>query len=199
MIESKVRKSQKEAAGTEILVAAEELLLAHGAHAVNMAAIARRAGIAVGTLYNYFNDKEDLLKSLLETRRLEMTRTLDAEIAASGDQPFADRLRAVLRVLFSPDPMRERFKNLMQVSFEELGASASDSMHHTFAKWMEPLVEAGIREGTLRNCPAEFQAMMLVAAIKVVGEKTQAGELTNERAADIVTDSFLYGHSRREG
>jgi AcrR family transcriptional regulator len=196
MIESKVRRSQKEAAGTEILVAAEELLLAHGAHAVNMAAIAKRAGIAVGTLYNYFTDKEDLLKTLLETRRLEMTRVLDTEIAAIAGQPFEDRLRAVLRVLFNQDPMRVRFRNLMRVSFDELGASASDSMHQTFAKWMEPIVEAGIREGTLRECPAEMQSLILVAIIKVAGEKVVTGDFTNEKAAELVTKSFLHGHAR---
>lgn len=198
MIESKVRKSQKEAAGTEILVAAEELLLTHGTHAVNMAAIAKRAGIAVGTLYNYFTDKEDLLKSLLETRRVEMTRTLDAEIASLAGQPFAERLRAVLGVLFNPDPMRIRFRHLMRVSFDELGASASDSMHHTFAKWMEPIVESGIKEGALRDCPAEMQSLVLVSIIKVTGELILNERLTAEKGADIVTNSFLYGHVRRD-
>lgn len=198
MIESKVRKSQKEAAGTEILVAAEELLLTHGAHAVNMAAIAKRAGIAVGTLYNYFTDKEDLLKTLLETRRVEMTRTLDGEIASLAGQPFAERLRAVLKVLFNPDPMRVRFKNLMRVSFDELGASASDSMHHTFARWMEPLVESGIKEGALRECPAEMQSLVLVSIIKVAGEMVHEGRITLDQGADMVTKSFLYGHFRRD-
>lgn len=47
-----------------IIEAARELLLKHGAEAVTTRQVAERAGVAVGTLYQYFSDRDALLMQL---------------------------------------------------------------------------------------------------------------------------------------
>jgi len=49
----------------EILVAALELFSESGYHSVSMQEIAEKAEFAVGTLYNFFNNREDLYKALM--------------------------------------------------------------------------------------------------------------------------------------
>lgn len=49
-----------------ILDACIEVLKTHGQNGLTMSRIARQTGIAKGTLYNYFANKEDLLKSACE-------------------------------------------------------------------------------------------------------------------------------------
>ncbi len=49
-----------------ILQAAKEEFLSHGYAATSMDRIAKRAGISKATIYNHFQDKQDLLKSLVK-------------------------------------------------------------------------------------------------------------------------------------
>jgi AcrR family transcriptional regulator len=151
----------------------------------------------VGTLYNYFSDKENLLKSLLETRRLEMHASLDRELEPVAAESFATKLRTVLRYAFNDEPMRVRFRNLMRVSFDELGASASDSMLTVFAQRLEPVLESGIKDGSLRECCKEMQSLILVSIIKIVMDQKTAGNVTNEQAIEIVFSSFMQGHGAK--
>src|SRR5258706_427856 len=64
-----LRSQMRETVRAAILDAAEELIAARGLHVATLAEIARRAGVAVGTLYNYFTDRDDLIRGLFETRR----------------------------------------------------------------------------------------------------------------------------------
>lgn len=50
----------------QLLGCAREIMAEHGPQAVSIRALAQRAGIAVGTIYNYFSDKDDLLLALTE-------------------------------------------------------------------------------------------------------------------------------------
>src|SRR5262245_8480994 len=51
-----------------ILEAAEEVFAARGFHGARIQDIAEHARIAVGTVYNHFEQKEDVLHALLEER-----------------------------------------------------------------------------------------------------------------------------------
>jgi AcrR family transcriptional regulator len=52
----------------ELLAAALELFSERGFHNVSMHEIAQKAEFAVGTLYRFFKDKEDLYKALIRSR-----------------------------------------------------------------------------------------------------------------------------------
>ena len=56
-----------------ILEAAEEVFATEGFHAARMKDIADRARIAVGTIYNHFEEKDDVLYALIEERTAEMS------------------------------------------------------------------------------------------------------------------------------
>ena len=47
-----------------VLKAARETLVTEGYQALSMRSLARRAGVAPGTLYNYFRDKEEIVATL---------------------------------------------------------------------------------------------------------------------------------------
>lgn len=53
---------------TAILDAAVRVIATHGYHGAQMSRIARTAGVAIGTLYLYFDNKQDLLLSLFRER-----------------------------------------------------------------------------------------------------------------------------------
>ncbi|USH02505.1 TetR/AcrR family transcriptional regulator [Grimontia kaedaensis] len=49
---------------TQILEATERLLAKHGFDRLSMQMVAKEAGVAAGTIYRYFSDKDDLLSQL---------------------------------------------------------------------------------------------------------------------------------------
>jgi TetR/AcrR family fatty acid metabolism transcriptional regulator len=62
-----------------ILVAAERIFARHGFFAARVSDIAREAGVADGTIYLYFKNKDDLLISLFESRMERVNAHLAAQ------------------------------------------------------------------------------------------------------------------------
>ncbi|HSO33492.1 MAG TPA: helix-turn-helix domain-containing protein, partial [Labilithrix sp.] len=55
-----------------ILDAAEELAADVGVPGTNLQAVAKKAGVAVGTIYNHFEDRNELFAELFKRRREEL-------------------------------------------------------------------------------------------------------------------------------
>lgn len=91
-----MRLRAREAAAEAILEAAEEVAAARGVEATSISAIAERAGVAVGTLYNYFDDRDALLAALFKLRRDALRPRLVAVAEAAAHLPLAERLGAYL-------------------------------------------------------------------------------------------------------
>jgi AcrR family transcriptional regulator len=83
----------------KLLDAAVAEFAAYGYHGARMARIAKRAGTAHGTIYVYFEDKDDLLSALYDDVRLEMDPVLAAmpvlERGLEGFEAVRDWMRQV--------------------------------------------------------------------------------------------------------
>src|SRR5215204_4910255 len=66
-----------------ILTAAERIFARHGFFAAKVSDVAKEAGVADGTIYLYFKNKDDLLISLFENRMQQVNAELQAAIAKS--------------------------------------------------------------------------------------------------------------------
>lgn len=78
-----------------ILDAAERVFAQRGFFAAKVADIAREAGVADGTIYLYFKNKDDLLISLFESR-MERVNQILADAIAGATRP-RDQLTAFVR------------------------------------------------------------------------------------------------------
>ena len=96
------RAEIKEAIRTEIVAAALELFQSKGFEATTTKAIARKAGIAEGTVFNYFRTKEDIALYFFELE-------VDQAMAAVRDDP---RLRKA--------PLEEKLFTLVHSQLEFL-------------------------------------------------------------------------------
>jgi TetR/AcrR family fatty acid metabolism transcriptional regulator len=79
-----------------ILDAAVVEIAGHGYHGTTVAMIARRAGVADGTIYLYFAGKEEILVSLFDRAMDRFTEQGAGELAALDD-PVA-RLRRLIEL-----------------------------------------------------------------------------------------------------
>ena len=81
----------------EILAAARKLLEQRGPEAMTMEEIAADAGVAKGTLYLYFQSKDDLIQALLARVGENIVQDLEAALQAPGTP--AEKLVRVVSVL----------------------------------------------------------------------------------------------------
>jgi AcrR family transcriptional regulator len=71
----------------EILAAARKLLEQRGLEAMTMEEIAAAAGVAKGTLYLYFQSKDDLIQALITQVGENILKDMEAALAAPGAPP----------------------------------------------------------------------------------------------------------------
>lgn len=83
---------------------ARRLFLRRGADAVGMRDIAAEAGVAVGTLYNYFKDKDELLLLVQNEARTAVGRRLALERLNPG-RPLEDRVRDLVGLALRHAPL----------------------------------------------------------------------------------------------
>jgi len=93
----RVRASNREAYREAILNAAADVFGRLGYTTAKIADIAETAGVATGTVYNYFDNKEAVFAAIVERGRSELLTRLEA--GAAGRRGLA-RLSEVLATLF---------------------------------------------------------------------------------------------------
>ena len=76
-----------------LLQAALTLFTEHGFHGTPTSKIAKEAGVATGTLFHYFNTKEELINQLYLSIKQEMGQRLIEGVQA--EQPLRSRIRKV--------------------------------------------------------------------------------------------------------
>ncbi|MDO4799691.1 MAG: TetR family transcriptional regulator [Bacillota bacterium] len=89
-------KRKDEGLRARLLVLAQEIADREGVGAINIRTLAERAGIATGTVYNYFSSKDEILFVLTEEFWRDTLHQLDREIKAHR---FVDQLESVFQEL----------------------------------------------------------------------------------------------------
>ena len=96
-----LREKQKTGRATRILDEAAKLFIEIGFEHVKAEEITERAELSVGTLYNYFGSKNEILMTLsaLENEQIE---AMGAAYQPNFDAPAADTLGTLLDMYFDP-------------------------------------------------------------------------------------------------
>jgi AcrR family transcriptional regulator len=84
-----------------VLQAAAEVFAEHGYARANTNRIAERAGVSVGSLYQYFPNKDSLLAGLLAQHHADVARVVDGALVLLADPtvPIEDCLRRLVQDL----------------------------------------------------------------------------------------------------
>ncbi len=190
----RLRDQLRETIRGEILDAAEQLIASGGLHGAPLAAIAKRAGVAVGTLYNYFADREALIAALFEERRSSLRPRIRAAVETGKQLAFEPRLRGLVRELLTAfDSHRLFIKVAIETEHGRLAPSATAKDLQTA---LDEVMRAGVAEKQIRTEDAELAAFMLAGAIKSVVLRRTAENRPCAPDADGVVSLFLDGVRR---
>ncbi|MGR4989681.1 TetR/AcrR family transcriptional regulator [Vibrio rotiferianus] len=77
----------------QIITAAERLIAESGFHGLSMQKLATEAGVAAGTIYRYFSDKEHLLEEVRLTVTKRIADAVQADV--TDDMPLKERYRTM--------------------------------------------------------------------------------------------------------
>jgi AcrR family transcriptional regulator len=178
-----------------ILSAAEVALAEHGARGTKMEVIASAAGIAVGTLYNYFDDRQELIEALLELRRRELLERLDGALESSRGLPFEGQLEAFLGAALLHFQAHRAFIALLVHDELSSDRSARWSTMLALRARAERLVGVGVESGLLRANDRATYPHVIVGLLKGLVETvldTEGVEVTARLLAPAVR-CFLQG------
>ena len=187
-----------------ILDAAEAVFAERGFHGARIQDIAERARIAVGTVYNHFSDKDEVLSALLEER----TEGLLAQVRDGGDDPkgFRARLEArVGRMLVYVEEHRAFFAIANEhglfagaVAPSARTSQRSQGRMETFRAVFRAVVEEGIASGDLEPLDADALARFLGGTMRafVLSSLAEDGKDVREQTA-MTIDLFLHGAAKR--
>ncbi len=150
----------------QMLAAALDLFSLKGYHNVSMHEIAERAEFAIGTLYKFFKNKEDLYKSLMMEKAAEYHHTLSEVLSREGDvlTILKDYISAKAGI-FADDvaTLRLYFAETRGASFN-IKAGLDQDIRKLYDELLEQLastLEKGIRENVLRNLTPYYMAVAL--------------------------------------
>jgi len=164
-----LRERARETTRQALLEAAEQTFAEQGIEGARIEDIAARAGIAVGTFYNYFQDRDDLLTALAAARRETLVERLDAAAAATKGEPWQAQLLGFLRALLEHLESHRRFFSIILQAETRLSSrppfgSAMDEVYER----AERLIRRGIRLGILRRDEMDLLPSLLVGMLRAV-------------------------------
>jgi TetR/AcrR family fatty acid metabolism transcriptional regulator len=186
-----------------ILDSAEAVFAQRGFHGARIQDIAARARTAVGTVYNHFEDKDDVLHALLEERTEQMLEQL--RLRPGDPTSFRGRLEArVGRLLGYVSEHRAFFAIANEHGLFAGSATPSAGGHgrlkrvERFRTLFRALVQEGVASGDLERIEGDALVRFLGGTIRafVLSSLAQGNADASEQAR-MVVDLFLHGASRR--
>jgi AcrR family transcriptional regulator len=170
-----------------MLAVATELIAEKGSDALRMGEVAERAGVSIGSLYQFFPDKTALLATLVERCNAESRRCIEEAMASVRNEDgfrraFADLVDTYYRIFLAEPAMRDIWsgaqadKALCEIQLLESrknGALVADVL-----KRLRPHVE-----------PAELESSAFVAMH--LGEEAMRLAISVERKeGDVLVETY---------
>jgi AcrR family transcriptional regulator len=197
-----LRLKLREATWNAILEAAEQVAAEEGSSNANLQAIAERAGIAVGTIYNYFHDKHELFDALSARRREELYEAIDEAAKEHTRDAFAAQLNAFVGAVFAYFDGRRAFLRmaLESESPRPIIVKGKDGQKHRAMQQLqeraERVVRLGVREKRLREESTDLLATILVSIVRgVLVARAQSDQPFSPETARVVS-LFLDGAAK---
>ncbi|ASS74111.1 hypothetical protein CIG75_03310 [Tumebacillus algifaecis] len=181
-----------------ILEAAAKRFSTNGFHETKVGEIAEDAGIAKGTVYLHFKDKETLLSEVVHYQMVRYHRYICEAI-----EPYesaTDKLRAFARFQISAFPQmikfyKLNFEHMMKFKENSRLAERQTEQHRQMMETIIDVIRYGIERGEFREMDATDAALILRGTMHaymqsaisgVVAEKDQAG-------ADALVNLLIQG------
>jgi TetR/AcrR family fatty acid metabolism transcriptional regulator len=196
----KTRRNEKpEVRRQQILTAARKTLIEQHYAEVILDEVARRAGVAKGTLYLYFKDKEHLHAAVMEDLMDAMEARLASAIALVPEDP-ALKLRRVVEETLAFFDENEDFVMTCGGKTGSAGKKSNDMFKKRFLrhlKFLSTITRECIRKGYLREHDSFVGAHLIIALVRMfMVRRTLIGGKALRLYTDDLLEIYLRGLGR---
>jgi AcrR family transcriptional regulator len=158
---------RKDARPQELLEAAIDLFVERGYAATRLEDVARRAGVSKGTLYLYFENKEELFKAVVRSNIVPAIGAAEASVA-EFDGHSADLLRHLIHSWWQRVGATKASGIVKLVmaeadNFPELACFYQEEVINRGTRAMAGMLERGIARGEFRAIDVNQMTQVLMA------------------------------------
>jgi len=174
-----------------ILEAAARILESRGLPGFSTNAIAARAGVSIGTLYQYFPNKDTIVLALISSFEERLDHAVLTAVRAGKGQPLRPCLRLFVRALVNEHYRRPRLNRVLEAEEERLGSPGN---HTDFSKLVLELLRDHAGEVAIPvSATTERVVMAVLRAVVDLGVASGASPRSTEhRAMRAVCGYLLY-------
>ena len=188
-----VRKAPGQARSKEtvsvILEASARILESEGLRGFNTNSVAAKAGVSVGSLYQYFPNKDAILLALIERFEDASQNAILQALQSAKGQPLKPSLKLFVRALVGMHYRRPRLNRILEAEEERLGGGAAD---FAFRPGLRDLLQERQSEIATRITGAtERVAMAIMRAVVDQGLAVSANQRSVEQQAFRAVRGFL--------
>ncbi|HVM40239.1 MAG TPA: TetR/AcrR family transcriptional regulator [Acidimicrobiia bacterium] len=163
-----VSDEEKELRRETILAAAKRVFSQKGYAATTVADVARAAKLSYGTIYWYFESKEELFDALMDAGEQSLRSHILAALEAAGPADLEGALRTAVGATFEHfDTDRDAARLLFRDSYALGGRFERHllDIYEGFVRDLQSTIEEGQRSGAVRAVPSRMVAFSLAALI----------------------------------
>ena len=161
------RQERSKATVDSILAACARVLVRHGYDGLTTNAVASMAGVSIGSLYQYFPNKESLVRALLERHMEEMNASVLAELARVAHLPLGQAARAVVELTIRAHAIDPELHQVLTEELPRVGKLARmRDMDALCRRMVAGLLQARRDEIAIRD--PDMAAFLLVSTIEAV-------------------------------
>ena len=188
------REQQKEARRLALVDAALAVFSRVGYAAAKIDDVAEEAGVSKGTVYLYFDSKEQLFEGMVKAKMSPMRNNV-ASLAIDPDQSATDRLKQHLRFFYTKvlDTDRRQIMRLIMSegpNFPHLAEFYHANVLSRGQAMINSIIQQGIETGEFRNMAGHGLMHNVVAGALVAG----IWKLVFDRFQPIDLDSYFDTH-----
>ena len=133
------RQSRSQATVTAILDATAHILLERGFAQTSTNAVAERAGVSVGSLYQYFSNKDELIAALHARHGEQMMAVIQRALTKAMDATLDDALGGLIEATVEAHRVDA---DLHRVLEQQLGGTDMETLHEEYVDVMEDRIIA---------------------------------------------------------
>lgn len=200
-----VSKEDKSKRRGEIMAAAKKVFARNGFHATTIAYIAKEAGLAYGSVYWYFDSKDELFHALMSSEGDALRAHIAAALAANGQRPDKnwEPLRVTVQAVLEFFEADKAVTKLLLRDAYALGDQFEKHLGSIYERFIDDIEKHMIvaqQRGAVINAPPRMLAFSLAALIGQLAHRrlTTDDGVTADEVADIVVSFSLNGLRPRE-
>lgn len=191
------RAAAAEETRRRIVAATGELHAEQGVLATSWEDIAKRAGVAVGTVYRHFPSLDDLLPACgdVAMERLELPGREEVAQRLAGARSFRERVRRTVAEAYGVYERGGDVIGAIRRERDRLARLQED--HERIEAALDAIVEVGLGDGISRDDARVVRALLDLGAWRALRDRGVTGPDAVETTAELL-DAWLARRRRRQ-